>query len=94
MPTLVLPPRYTPDTIAVGQAAAIAGWSVERLASWRVPEELRGKDVALYGEPLFAAVVADELGIALLEPPFDWLPKLTIEHRKREVRLATLRCGS
>lgn len=90
MPILVLPPRFTPDTIAVGQAAQEAGWTVERLPSWRVPEWLRGEDIALYGEPLFAAVVADELGLALLEPPFDWLPILAAEYRKRDVRLATL----
>src|SRR4051794_1996149 len=90
MPTVVLPPRFTPDTIAVGHAALAAGWALERLPSWRVPEWLRGQDVVLYGEPLFAAVVADELGLALLEPPFDWLPKLAAEHRRREVRFATL----
>ena len=90
MPTLVLPPRFTPDTIAVGQAAQSAGWSVERLPSWRIPASLRGQDVALYGEPLFAAVVADELGLALLEPPFDWLPTLPAEYLQREARLATL----
>jgi hypothetical protein len=87
---LVLPPRFTPDTIAMGQAAQRAGWSVERLASWRVPDWLRGQDVALYGEPLFAAVVADELGLALLEPPFDWLPTIAADYRRREARLATL----
>lgn len=90
MPTLVLPPRFTPDTIAVGQAALTAGWPVERLSSWRVPESLRGQDVTLYGEPLFAAVVADDLGLVLLEPPFDWLVTLPAEYRKRDIRLATL----
>src|SRR5438094_9796041 len=91
MPTLVLPPRFTPDTIAMGQAAQTAGWSVERLPNWRVPAWLRGQDVALYGEPLFAAVVADELGLALLEPPFDWLSTLAPKYRQREVRFGTLR---
>jgi hypothetical protein len=90
MPTLVLPPRFTADTIAVGHAAETAGWAVERLPSWRVPEWLRGQDVALYGEPLFAAVVADDLTLALLEPPLDWLSKLAADYRGREVRFATL----
>ena len=91
MPTLVLPPRFTPDTIAISQAAELAGWSVERLSSWRVPDWLRGQDVTLYGEPLFAAVVAGDLGLVLLEPPFDWLVTLPAEYRKREIRLTTLR---
>lgn len=90
MPTLVLPPRYTPDTIAVGRAASVAGWTVERLPSWRVPDWMRGQDVVLYGEPLFVAVVADELDVALLEPPFDWLPRLPDRYRRRAVRLASL----
>jgi hypothetical protein len=90
MPTLVLPPRFTPDTIAVGKAASAAGWEVERLASWRVPEELRGQDVVLYGEPLFAAVVAEALGVVLLAPPFGWVPDLPAEYRQREVRLGSL----
>lgn len=90
MPTLVLPPRFTPDTIAVGQAAGTAGWCVERLLSWRVPESLRGQEVILFGEPLFAAVVAEDLGLLLLEPPFDWLLTLPAEYRQREIRLSTL----
>src|SRR5439155_23989040 len=76
--------------VAVDRAARAAGWSVERLATWRVPEWLRGQDVALYGEPLFAAVVAQDLGLALLEPPFDWLPTLPAEYLRREVRFAIL----
>jgi hypothetical protein len=90
VPTLVLPPRFTPDPIAVGNAAHAAGWSVERFSSWRLPEGWRGEDVALYGEPLFAAVVANQLGLVLLEPPFDWLTTLAEKYRKRDVRFATL----
>jgi hypothetical protein len=90
MPVLVLPPRYTLDTIAIGNAAAAVGWSIERLPTWRVPDWLKGQDVALYGEPLFAAVVAQDLSLALLEPPFDWLPRLDERYRKRRVEPATL----
>ncbi len=90
MLTLVLPPRFTPDTIAVAHAAEAAGWAIERLPNWRVPEWLRGQDVVLYGEPLFAAVVAGDLGLALLEPSFGWLPALDTKYRQREVQLATL----
>ncbi len=91
MPTLVLPPRYTTDTIAIAKAATVAGWSVERLPSWRVPDWLKSQEVVLYGEPLFAAAVAPELGLVLLEPTFDWLPKLDLRYRQRQVQLATLR---
>jgi len=90
MPTLVLPPRYSPDSIALWRAATALDWTVERLGSWRVPDRLKGQDVVLYGEPLFASVVADQLGVALLEPPIDWLPALPEKYRRRAVRLATL----
>jgi len=90
MPTLVLPPRFTRDTIVVGNAARAAGWAVERFPSWRLPDGWCGEDVALYGEPLFAAVVADQLGLILLEPPFDWLTTLAEKYRKRAVQFSTL----
>jgi hypothetical protein len=91
MPTLVLAPRYTPDSIAMGTAAATAGWDVERLPSWRVPDWLKGRrHVALYAEPLFASAVAEELDLALLEPPLDWLIHLPQRYTCRSVRLTTL----
>jgi len=67
-----------------------AGWSVERLPGWRVPDWLKGQEVVLYGEPLFAAVVADALGIALLELPLAWLSELPAKYRGRAVRFTTL----
>jgi hypothetical protein len=90
MPTLVLPPRYTADSTALWGTATAAGWGVERLPGWQVPDWLRGQDVALYGEPLFAAVVAEELGLALLEPPLGWLAELPETYRRRAARLTTL----
>lgn len=88
MPTLVLPPRFTPDSNAVRAAALEAGWRIERLRSWRVQEAL--EDPVLYGEPLFAAVVAPQLGLALLEPPLDWLTSLPPELLQRSVAFTTL----
>jgi hypothetical protein len=85
MPTLILPPRITPDTDAMLAAAQVAGWEALRLDGWRVPAGLNGRDVVLYGEPLFADVVAPSLGVALLQAPFDWLPGLPEHYRKREV---------
>jgi hypothetical protein len=90
MTTLVLPPRYTPDSIALWNAARQAGWSVERLQIWRVPAWLNDTTIVLYGEPLFASVVADALGIALLAPPSDWLTSVPLDYRHREVVFTTL----
>ncbi|MDB4778349.1 ATP-grasp domain-containing protein [bacterium] len=90
MPTLILPPRFTDDTNLVRKAAIHAGWKVERLPSWRVPEDLVGPDLVLYGEPLFAAVVADSLNLSLIEPSFDWLTTIPSRFIRRSIRFATL----
>lgn len=89
--TLILSPRYTEDSSLVRDAALAAGWRVERVQGWRVPEHSReDADIAVYGEPLFAAVVADQLGRVLLEPPFAWLTTIPARHLGRAVRFATL----
>lgn len=90
MPTLVLPPRYTSDTNAMWKAAIAAGWEVERLPNWRPPESLASADPVLYGEPLFAAAVADALSLVLIEPPPDWTVRLPWRYRQREIRFTTL----
>lgn len=90
MPTLVLPPRYTPDSIALWRAACDLNWNTERLVGWRVPEWLAKEEVALYGEPLFADAVAEQLGIALLTPPFDWLVSIPKEYVQRDISFITL----
>jgi hypothetical protein len=90
MQTLLLSPRYTPDSIALGRAALASGWDAVRLPNWRPPPELAGRDIAVHGEPLFAAVVAQELRLALLEPTFGWLADLPETYRLRQVRLSSL----
>jgi hypothetical protein len=90
MPTLVLPPRDTEDAQAMHRAALAHGWRVERLARWRAPEGLRGGDLVLYGEPLFIDVITPALGLAVLEPTWDWTATLPAEHRAREVQFTTL----
>jgi hypothetical protein len=91
MPTLVLSPRYTPDSNTLWQAAIRANWPVMRLQNHRAPDELLGQDVVLYGEALFVAVIADQLNIALLETPVDWLPNLPFAYRQRDIFVSTLR---
>jgi hypothetical protein len=90
MPTLILPPRITPDTDAILEAAQVAGWEALRPDSWRIPDRLKGRDVVLYGEPLFADVVAPSLGVALLQAAFDWLPGLSERYRRRQVTFTAL----
>jgi hypothetical protein len=89
-PTLILTPRYTADSRAMRAAAIAAGWDVFRLGGWRVPEEFAGRELAFYGEPLLAEVIAETVPYALLEPSLDWLPALPVEYANRAVRLLPL----
>jgi hypothetical protein len=54
------------------------------LTAWRVPAGLCRHDPVLYGELLFAGAVASALGVALLQPSFDWLPALPERYRWRD----------
>ena len=91
MPTLVLTPRFTEDAQALWRAAHGLGWDVERLASWSVPDGLKGvADPVLYLEGLMGPTLAGEFGLELVEPPLDWQPRLPEAYRKRPVRLTTL----
>jgi hypothetical protein len=89
MPTLLLSARQTDDAQKLWRACIAEKWDVVRVYGWRVPE-ISSKDVAVYGEPLFAHHVAQSLGLQLLEPPIDWLPKLPHRWLCRDVRLMTL----
>ncbi len=90
MPVLLLPPRVTPDSQVLHQTALKLDWQVERLENWRPPARLRDEDIVLYGEPLFADVVAGPLGLALLETPPDWLTRVPRQYLQRDIHTATL----
>lgn len=85
--TLILPPRYTEPARRLWLAAGARGWHVVRLARWRVEagQAPRGR-LAIYGEPLFARVVADQLGRVLYEPTLDWLTTVPEAFVHREIR--------
>ncbi len=91
MPTLILTPQFTEDSQALWRAANDLGWQVHRLNRWNVPPHLQQVDEpVLHVDALFGPVVAEQLGLRLLEPSDDWLPALPAEYRKRAIALTTL----
>jgi hypothetical protein len=90
MPTLVLSHRLSTDSSSLWRAALDAGWDVERVRGFAVDPLLAGREPVLYGETLFADAAMAVLGIGLLQPTDDWLPRLPERHRLRHVRLTTL----
>src|SRR4051794_37595457 len=89
MPTLILSPRYSDDSIKLRRAAVALGWDVMRLASWRCPEDFEPEEPVLFGEPLFNAAVAEQLDVTVVEPPEDFLVRLPEAYVRRRVRLMT-----
>jgi hypothetical protein len=89
MSTLILSPRYTPDSAALWKAALADGWHIQRLQNWRITDEIQGS-VAIYGEYLFAIAIAQQLSLALLQPSFDWLIHLPSDYLKRQIWFANL----
>src|SRR5438270_5083787 len=89
MPTLILSPRYSDDSIKLRRAAIALGWDVMRLAGWRCPEDFEPDEPVLFAEPLFDAAVAEQLGLTLIEPPEDFLARLPEDYVKRRVRVTT-----
>lgn len=89
MPTLILSPRYSDDSIKLRRAAVAIGWDVMRFASWRVLEDFEPEEPVLYAEPLFNEAVAQQLGLAVVQPSEDFLVRLPQEYVMRKVRLTT-----
>ncbi|MET9519757.1 ATP-grasp domain-containing protein [Streptomyces sp. NPDC002994] len=89
---LAVAPQRTPTRELLAVAARRRGMDVEVLPfpgrARAVGRQRRGGHY--YGGPVFAAGVADELGVALLEPPDEWLSTLAREFTGREIALATL----
>jgi hypothetical protein len=70
------------------RAALAEGWDAVRVLSWLPPEDIA--EPFIYGETMFADVLAEGLGLVLLEPAWDWLPSLPVEYRSRATWLSTL----
>ncbi|MDB6136807.1 MAG: hypothetical protein JWM59_5050 [Verrucomicrobiales bacterium] len=92
IPLVLLAPRMTDDSKAVWKTCLDRGWSPERVQGWRVPDHLVSveRPVVIYGEPLFAEAVADQMGLVLLEPSIDWLTTVLRAFLHRDIELMTL----
>lgn len=84
MPTLVLSPRFTSDTQCLWRACnEVEGWDTHRAHHNAVPDN--ATDPCCYGELMFCDIMASRMGLALLDPPDDFLSRLVPEYVKRTV---------
>ncbi|MEY9969043.1 hypothetical protein ABIA33_007130 [Streptacidiphilus sp. MAP12-16] len=86
--TLVLPPRLTDSATSLRDTAQARGIRTVQLPTFTVPTGLQAQH--LHAGPGFADTVAENLGIALLEAPADWLATLPAQFTRREVRAMPL----
>lgn len=91
-PIVILAPRMTDDSKSIWKKCIELGWTTERMQGWRVPEHLASthRQVLIYGEPLFAEAVADQIDLVLLEPPIDWLTTVPRRYLQRDIEMMTL----
>ncbi|GAB3846082.1 ATP-grasp domain-containing protein [Dactylosporangium cerinum] len=88
---LVLPVKLDDTAELLAAAARRRGMAVEQLTGTAVPDRLRRLgDGHLYGGPTFAAAVAADLDLALLEPADDWLARLPYHFVHRDISITTL----
>ena len=90
MAELLLSPRDTADGRRLGAAAKRRGWKATTLSSWRTPVDAAfGRPLLVYGEPLFARIVASQNELLLLEPPHDWLGRVDRSLTRRKISVLT-----
>lgn len=90
MPTLLVSDWLPNGSRQLAAAARRDGWDVVCRAGKEPPLDLEKDDLAYYGGTDVAHQVTRRLGVALLEPPLDWLAKLPRKYALREVRYATV----
>lgn len=87
---VVLSPKYSEDSIRLLQSSYQSPYKLQRFGSWNVPEEYRENVIAVYGEDLFAQVIAEQCNLSLLKPEEDWLTTLPYDFLKRNVEFGKL----
>lgn len=77
---------YTEDSNNLKKASIHSPYELNRFnAKWNVPEEFREDVIAVYGEDIYAEIVADQCGLTLMKPDDNWLSLISEEFTKRKI---------
>ncbi|KFF21042.1 ATP-grasp domain-containing protein [Chryseobacterium sp. JM1] len=83
---IALSPMYTEDSNNLKKASIHSPYELNRFnAKWNVPEEFREDVIAVYGEDIYAEIVADQCGLTLMKPDDNWLSLISEEFTKRKI---------
>ncbi|MFZ4927578.1 ATP-grasp domain-containing protein [Chryseobacterium sp. Mn2064] len=89
---IALSPIYTDDSNNLKKASLNSPYELNRFnAKWNVPEEFRADVVAVYGEDIYAEIVAEQCNLTLTKPDDNWLSKISEEFTKRKIAYGKLK---
>lgn len=89
---IALSPIYTEDSNNLKKASINSPYELNRFnAKWNVPEEFRSDVIAVYGEDIYAEIVAEQCNLTLTKPDDNWLSKISEEFTKRKISYGRLK---
>ncbi|MDQ1095395.1 MULTISPECIES: ATP-grasp domain-containing protein [Chryseobacterium] len=89
---VALSPMYTEDSNNLKKASLNSSYEVNRFnAKWNVPEEFRADVVAVYGEDIYAEIVAEQCNLILTKPNDNWLSEIPESLTKRQITYGQLK---
>jgi hypothetical protein len=89
---VALSPMYTEDSNTLKKASLNSPYELNRFnGKWNVPEEFRDDVIAVYGEDLYAEIVAEQCHLTLTKPNDNWLSKIPEEFTKRKISYGRLK---
>ncbi|PJJ62774.1 ATP-grasp domain-containing protein [Chryseobacterium geocarposphaerae] len=89
---VALSPMYTEDSNNLKKASINSPYELSRFnAKWSVPEEFRADVIAVYGEDIYAEIVAEQCNLTLTKPDDNWLSKISEEFTKRKISYGQLK---
>lgn len=89
---VALSPMYTEDSNILKRASLGSPYELNRFnGQWSVPEEFRTAVVAVYGEDIYAEVVAEQCRLTLTKPADHRLSLISEEFTKRKISYGQLK---
>ncbi len=89
---VALSPMYTGDSNILKKASLRSPYELSRFNSkLNVPEEFSKDVVAVYGEDIYAEIVAEQCNLTLTKPDDHWLSIISEEFAKRKISYGPLK---
>lgn len=89
---VALSPIYTEDSNNLKKASLNSPYELNRFnAKWSVPQAFREDVIAVYGEDIYAEIVAEQCNLTLTKPDDNWLSKISEEFTKRKISYGQLK---